>query len=154
MESLGARTALAPTALRRTAPAKRRSPLARRVAASGASTEPAVVPDVDAFLRDADAGVLHAWRAKCPELQALWDLSQPETAWEGVTFGEAGGADEGRVVGSGRCCPPSRPSHYEPRFSMLAIPTDAGGGAARGRVVNAAVVPVADDSDSDINGVV
>jgi len=33
------------------------------------------------------------------ELHELWDESEPVTAWEGITFGEAGGADEGRVVG-------------------------------------------------------
>jgi len=29
---------------------------------------------------------------------ALWNESEPVTAWEGVTFGETGGADAGRVV--------------------------------------------------------
>jgi len=45
-----------------------------------------------------DSNVLRAWREECPELRELWDLSEPVTAWEGVTFGEAGGADAGRVV--------------------------------------------------------
>jgi leucine-rich repeat protein SHOC2 len=48
--------------------------------------------------RYADANVLRAWRAVCPELRALWDESQPVTAWAGVTFGKAGGASAGRVV--------------------------------------------------------
>ena len=41
---------------------------------------------------------LRAWREQCAELCALWDESEPVTAWEGVTFGEGGGADAGRVV--------------------------------------------------------
>jgi len=45
-----------------------------------------------------DEAALRVWRAECPELQALWDESQPVTAWQGVTFGEAGDADAGRVV--------------------------------------------------------
>jgi len=46
-----------------------------------------------------DADVLRAWRRRSPGLQELWrDESAPVTAWEGVTFGEAGGAAEGRVV--------------------------------------------------------
>jgi len=38
-------------------------------------------------------------REGCPELRALWDEAAPVTAWQGVTFGEAGDADVGRVVG-------------------------------------------------------
>ena len=45
-----------------------------------------------------DQIVLRAWRAECPELRALWDERAPVAAWAGVTFGEAGGADPGRVV--------------------------------------------------------
>jgi hypothetical protein len=45
-----------------------------------------------------DSNVLCAWRQGCPALRQLWDLSQPVTAWEGVTFGMAGGAGVGRVV--------------------------------------------------------
>ena len=48
---------------------------------------------------ESDADALRAWRAECPELRKLWDESEPVTEWEGVTFGEAGGADAGRVVG-------------------------------------------------------
>ena len=54
---------------------------------------------------ESDADALRAWRAECPELagwgvswRAMWDESKPVTAWAGVTFGEAGGADAGRVV--------------------------------------------------------
>jgi len=32
-----------------------------------------------------------AWREGCPELCELWDVSEAVTAWDGVTFGEAGG---------------------------------------------------------------
>jgi len=45
---------------------------------------------------ESDADVLRAWRAKCPELRELWDESEPVTAWQGVTLGEAGGEDVGR----------------------------------------------------------
>ena len=45
-----------------------------------------------------DSNVLRAWREVCPELRELWDESEPVTAWQGVMFGEAGGADAGRVV--------------------------------------------------------
>jgi hypothetical protein len=45
-----------------------------------------------------DSGVLREWRLQCPVLRALWDESVPVTAWEGVTYGELGGADAGRVV--------------------------------------------------------
>jgi len=45
-----------------------------------------------------DSNALRAWRQGCPELRELWDESEPMTAWEGVGFGEAGGADAGRVV--------------------------------------------------------
>jgi hypothetical protein len=48
--------------------------------------------------RDADANVLRAWRARCPQLRALWAEAARVTAWQGVTFGEAGGSDAGRVV--------------------------------------------------------
>ena len=45
-----------------------------------------------------DPYTLHALREGCPELRALWDEAAPVAAWEGVRFGEAGGADAGRVV--------------------------------------------------------
>jgi len=47
---------------------------------------------------ESDADALRAWRAACPELRALWDEREPVTAWEWLGFGEAGGADAGRVV--------------------------------------------------------
>ena len=47
---------------------------------------------------ESDADALRVWRAACPELRALWDEREPVTAWEGLGFGEAGGADAGRVV--------------------------------------------------------
>jgi hypothetical protein len=45
-----------------------------------------------------DSGVLREWRLQFPVLRALWKESVPVTAWEGVTYGELGGADAGRVV--------------------------------------------------------
>jgi len=45
-----------------------------------------------------DSNVLRAWSEGCPKLSELWAANEPMTAWEGVTIGEAGGADAGRVV--------------------------------------------------------
>ena len=45
-------------------------------------------------VNQADEGVLWVWRARCPELRALWNENEPVTAWAGVTFGEAGGASQ------------------------------------------------------------
>jgi leucine-rich repeat protein SHOC2 len=45
-----------------------------------------------------DPYTLLALREGCSELRALWDEAAPVTAWQGVTFGEAGDADVGRVV--------------------------------------------------------
>eukprot|EP00227_Mantoniella_beaufortii_P016710 CAMPEP_0197585808 /NCGR_PEP_ID=MMETSP1326-20131121/7989_1 /TAXON_ID=1155430 /ORGANISM="Genus nov. species nov., Strain RCC2288" /LENGTH=589 /DNA_ID=CAMNT_0043150361 /DNA_START=341 /DNA_END=2107 /DNA_ORIENTATION=- len=45
-----------------------------------------------------DCAALGAWREQCPKLRAHWDESEPVTAWQGVTFGQAGGTDAGRVV--------------------------------------------------------
>jgi hypothetical protein len=42
-----------------------------------------------------DANALRAWREQCRELRVLWDDGAPVVEWEGVTFGEVGGADAG-----------------------------------------------------------
>ena len=63
-----------------------------RVAASASPT------GADAEPVDTDVNALRAWREQCPALGALWDESKPVTAWQGLTFGEAGGANAGRVV--------------------------------------------------------
>jgi hypothetical protein len=55
-----------------------------------------------------DCAALRAWRERCPELRLLWDESLAVTGWQGVTFGEAGGVDAGRVAGPcGYCSPPT-----------------------------------------------
>ena len=67
--------------------------------AAEASVEAANLEAADSEGEDSEAAdVLRAWRAQCPELRELWDESGSVTAWEGVTFGEAGGAHAGRVV--------------------------------------------------------
>jgi len=58
-----------------------------------------------------DCAALRAWRERCPELRALWDDSVDVTEWQGVTLGEAGGADEGRVVGPSEYCSPPTSSN-------------------------------------------
>ena len=45
-----------------------------------------------------DSNALRVWRQGCPELRAMWDEIVPIAAWDGITFGEAGGADAGRVM--------------------------------------------------------
>jgi Leucine-rich repeat (LRR) protein len=45
----------------------------------------------------ADAGVLHLWRQRCPELCELWPARGGKIQrWKGVKFGR--GASKGRVV--------------------------------------------------------
>ena len=47
----------------------------------------------------ADADILRAWRAECPELQNKWVKDAAVATWGGISLGEVGGETEGRVVG-------------------------------------------------------
>jgi len=78
MQSLSARTTLAPTALRRATPARRRP----RGFASSASAPPIEQPNVTSPLRAPRVA------SECPELRALWDEGRPVMEWAGVTVGE------------------------------------------------------------------